>query len=285
MPSSFSSSASSTRTTTESSTLISTSSSSSSTAKSVRFSNTPIYESMKSSRQDNIEDICAFLTSTPTWIDAQHPTANYKTLSFTLDPPDRSELTKLEFEHLQSLSQSTPRLPDRLWVGLNIALTILGLGTSCWIPRGWDRREVFVMKSKVSDAKTIGPYFLHESLTVTLTEEMKDARIHAEAALFSLGVILLELTYQETLEQQSFWATYCEEDGRPNDWTHQCTAMEWQSGVEAYYGDDLSEPIRLCVEGRFSREADLGDSAFVQEVIDNVVVPIERFLSSWRKLS
>jgi hypothetical protein len=59
--------------------------------------------------------------------------------------------------------------------------------------------------------------------------------------------------------------------------------MEWQSKVEAGYGNYLSEPIRLCVEGKFSREANLDDSGFLQEVIDTVVNPLERFLSAWKR--
>ena len=60
--------------------------------------------------------------------------------------------------------------------------------------------------------------------------------------------------------------------------------MEWQSKVEAHYGDDLSEPIRICVEGRFQREADLGNTDFLQDVIDNVLAPLERFVSGWKRI-
>lgn len=180
---------------------------------------------------------------------------------------------------LEAFYGSTPRLPDRLQIGLDLILTILGLGTSCWIPRGWDRREVFVLNGPNTSTK---PFLRHESLSFTLGETLDNTRVHTEASLFSFGVVLLELIYQETLEQQPFWNTYCK-NGQPNDWTHQCAAMEWQSKVEAGYGNYLSEPIRLCVEGKFSREANLDDSGFLQEVIDTVVNPLERFLSAWKR--
>ncbi|KAM5344786.1 hypothetical protein ACJ41O_010648 [Fusarium nematophilum] len=139
-------------------------------------------------------------------------------------------MSKSEIRDLEVFYGSTPRLPDRLQVGLEIALTILGLGTSCWIPRGWDRREVFVLE--VPGSSRDSPFFRHDSLSFTLGETIEDASLHTQATLFSLGVLLLELIYQETLEQQPFWDTYCD-NGQPNDWTHQCTAMEWQSMVEA----------------------------------------------------
>lgn len=150
---------------------------------------------------------------------------------------------------------------------------------SCWIPRGWDRREVFVLNGPNTSTK---PFLRHESLSFTLRETIDDTRVHTEASLFSLGVVLLELIYQETLEQQPFWNKYCD-NGEPNEWTHQCTAMEWQSKVEARYGDDLSEPIRLCVEGGFSKDANLDNPDFLREVLETVVSPLERFLTGWRR--
>lgn len=256
-------------------------SSSGSTRKSVRFSHTPLSSSSTSSSHSQSweRDTCSFLKSTPTWTSKKYLKVDQDAIEFSLQPWDHSILRESRVLDLEAFSKTMPRLPDRLEMGLEIARTILGLGTSCWIPRGWDRREVFVFDSP---PMPIQPYLRHESLSFTLKETIDDPRLHTEATLFSLGVVLLELAYQETLEQQPFWNTYCD-NGQPNDWTHQCTAMEWQSKVEARYGNDLSEPIRLCVEGGFSRDADLDDLEFLQEVIDTVVNPLERFLSGWKR--
>lgn len=258
-------------------------SSSKSIKKSVRFSHDPpSTSSTSSSRSWNwIRDTCLFLNSSPSWTDRQYLKTEQDAVIFSPEPQDQPSSSKLKVEDLGAFYGSTPRLSDRLQVGLDIALTILGLGTSCWIPRGWDRREVFVLYDPKTSTK---PFLRHDSLSFTLGETIDDIRVHTEASLFSLGVVLLELIYQETLEQQPFWDKYCE-NGQPNDWTHQCTAMEWQSKVEARYGDDLSEAIRLCVEGGFSGDANLDNSDFLREVLDTVVSPLEKFLSGWKRVS
>lgn len=246
--------------------------------KSVRFSDnsSSALASLGSSRTW-VRDTCTFLESTSTWTGRLYLKAGQEAIAFSLEAQDQPNLKNSEVKDLEAFYGSTPRLPDRLQIGLEIALTILGLGTSCWIPRGWDRREIFVLKSPNVPTK---PFIQHRLLLCSLKETVDDIRAHTEVTLFSLGVILLELIFQETLEQQPCWDTFCE-NGQPNDWTHQCTAMEWQSQIEPRYGNDLSELIRLCVEGGFSGDANLDNSGFLQEVIDTVVNPLEQFLSGW----
>lgn len=251
-----------------------------STKKLVRFSDTSSSAPVSSGPSTTwVLDTCSFLESTPTWTDQLYLKVGQEAIAFSLEVPDQSGPEKLEMKDLEVFCRNTPRLPDRLQVGLEIALTILGLGTSCWVPRGWDRREVFVLKSPNTSTK---PFIQHQSLSFSLQETVDDIRAHTENTLFSLGVILLELIFQETLEQQPCWDTFCK-NGQPTDWTHQCTAMEWQSQIETRYGNDLSDPVRLCVNGGFLGDANLDNSGFLQEVIDTVVNPLERFLSGWKR--
>ncbi|KAI8715959.1 hypothetical protein NCS52_01105000 [Fusarium sp. LHS14.1] len=222
-----------------------------------------------------IRDTCSFIKSEPIWDGQQYLKAEKDAIAFSIESRDQPSIAKSEIKDLEALYGGTLRLSDRLKIGVEIALTILGLGTSCWIPRGWDRREILVLKGPKTSTK---PFFRHQSLSSTIKEPMDDPRQHTELTMFSLGVILLELLYQETLEQQPSWESNCV-DGEPNDFTHLCTAEEWQSTVEARYGVNISGSIELCLKGGFLTDVNLDNSEFLEEVIDTVISPIEKVLS------
>ncbi|KAK0742160.1 hypothetical protein B0T21DRAFT_124717 [Apiosordaria backusii] len=116
---------------------------------------------------------------------------------------------------LVSVYKSMSLLDHRIRVGVKLAYTILGLGTSPWIPQAWDDRDIQVIGENPALL-----YFQHTSIRSALKREIADAREHAQMAMFTLGIVLLQLLFQERIEDQPYYKSHCDSNGVAHDWTH-----------------------------------------------------------------
>jgi hypothetical protein len=202
-------------------------------------------------------------------------------LLFQCDPPNQAELQESLLEAVSAFSATTPSLPDRLRVGVDLALTILSYGGSGWIPQDWDHQKVMVLRSAQYGKGCSSPYFMYESVCVTLAQPPFDkVELYAKSVLLSLGIILLELTNKALLEGTTFWSKYCPAEGA-NEFTRYCAAVKWLEDVELNQPPNLSDPIKRCLTNHFSSDANLGDAAFLKEVFEGVVAPLESFIAGW----
>ncbi|RSL50188.1 hypothetical protein CEP54_012056 [Fusarium duplospermum] len=229
----------------------------------------------------NITNICSFIKSSPTtdkylgMIEA-----DYHDIKLYLEPQFQGHLLKAQHETMEAVWSSTIDLSARLRVGLSVAVTLLTLGTSSWIPRCWGRNDVFLMRC--NQGSTFGPYLDHTSLSFTLKEEPMNAGDHAVLAMFSLGVLLLELHYRTPLESSPYWDKHCP-GGLRNEYTDMAAAREWYEDLasDPALEEGLAEPVRRCIEASFSTYADMEDRAFLIDVLETVVEPLEEFIDQW----
>ncbi|KAF9874982.1 hypothetical protein CkaCkLH20_07676 [Colletotrichum karsti] len=176
-----------------------------------------------------------------------------------------------------NFSKSVMQLDQRLRLGIKLAYTILGLGTSPWFPRGWGDSDIAICATP-----TPAPFYTHHSIRYALEQGVPNAKTHAEMAIFTLGVIILQLIYQQKLEQQPFYENYWV-DGEVSDATLELAAREWQSYVEEQHGSDVSDVIYRCVYLEFSVRPDLGDEEFIHEVVSTVIEPLEDFVFQYSR--
>jgi hypothetical protein len=99
-------------------------------------------------------------------------------------------------------------------------------------------------------------------------------------ALISLGILLLELCYGETIEQQPFRQKYLRRDGSVGKLTNLKTAREWVQDV-ANEDPDLENVILCCISYNFPQKADWNDVEFRQAVYDNIIKPVEDMARAW----
>jgi len=172
-------------------------------------------------------------------------------------------------------------------VGLATLLTVLSLGPSPWLPPKLHRTHLLVHNdppptTTSSPTASALSYLQHSSLRATLKSppNHSSAADFAKTTLLSLGILLLELVFRETLECQPAWTKFLS-DGQPNEATALCTALQWQKRVEEEFGFGLAEAVRRCVLCMFDAPLDLGSAAFVQAVWAGVVRPLEDFLQGW----
>jgi hypothetical protein len=248
----------------------------------VRFEDTLSTASGIDSEQQTsskISDICAFLNNTATLTKTECFILGQGRLTFRLDSNavNQDELKNVSLEDLESVSKDIPSLKDRLRLGLKIARMIISFGSSGWIPVDLEHSQVFVLKDRNNR-----PYFFHKSLSVTLARQpLGNSEPAIEAALFSLGVILLELADQQGLEKTEYWNNNCHE-GKPNRFTRSCAAVEWYEALELRQSVDLTDPIKRCVKNKFGKAANLEDREFLQELFDGVVTPLEKYIVGWK---
>jgi hypothetical protein len=100
-------------------------------------------------------------------------------------------------------------------------------------------------------------------------------------SLFSLGVLLLELAFAQTLESQPFRKEFLL-NGEPNEFTNLCTAKKWHEQVEPEFGDGIADAIRRCLDCAFGPVADFDNDQFSQAILDDVIYPLESFVSLWK---
>lgn len=249
----------------------------------------PVPRPTPTNEKPKITNICSFIKSPPT-IHAPLGTieADYHDITFYLDPLPQRHLLKAQRQTVEAFWCSTMDLSARLRAGLSVAITLLTLGTSAWIPRCWGRNDLFLMRyslSSKSQAYNLGPYLDHSSLSFALKEEPMNADDHAVLALFSLGVLLLELHYRTPLESSPYWDKHCP-NGLRNEYTDMAAAREWYEDLasDPALEEGLAEPVRRCIEASFSTSADMEDKDFLRDILETAVKPLEEFIDQWSGL-
>jgi hypothetical protein len=197
-----------------------------------------------------------------------------------LDPPHQQLPRPI---NLESFLSSTPRRDTRLRLGLAIVHSVLNLGPD-WIPDTLSKNTVVVLRTEEASGVSAScqPYIFYASIHAALQKnalKSQESAKKARSSLLALGILLLELLFRETLEQQSFRVEYLS-NGQPNEFTDLCTALRWQKKVEGEFGDKLASAIWSCVQCEFD-SPNLERLAFVHAVLAMIVKPIEEFLQAY----
>ncbi|XEV07177.1 hypothetical protein FSHL1_012464 [Fusarium sambucinum] len=233
-----------------------------------------------------ITDICHFIQKPPP-LDVQFLgtiEALDHDLHLILEPRYQMTLLESQTETIDEFLSKTPKPGTRLRIGFSVAVIILALGTSAWVPIAWSRDDIIMKRYHVAQSEdlTFGPYIQHSSLSFTLAETPLQVKYYSEMTIFSLGVLLLELFYRKPLEKSPYWARYCE-DGRPNESTELRAALAWNQDLakDPVLRDGLAEPVRRCLQLSFKSRPDLGSSDFLQDVFGTVIEPLEKFIDDF----
>ncbi|KAK8112801.1 hypothetical protein PG984_013327 [Apiospora sp. TS-2023a] len=178
--------------------------------------------------------------------------------------------------------KDTRHFRDRIELGLLMGRTALVLGRAPWIPladnRGLQNKFVFLTSRYGPRAE---PLVLYESFHAALQEGPVDPERAAESTLLWLGITLLELAFQQKLEDQPFFPDYLQ-NGQPNDYTFQSAAMRWQKDVEWEHGTELAEAIMFCLMPSRLTRRHLGTNPCISEVLEHVLQPLEGILYSMK---
>ncbi|CAO1598697.1 hypothetical protein XANCAGTX0491_002457 [Xanthoria calcicola] len=95
--------------------------------------------------------------------------------------------------------------------------------------------------------------------------------------LLCLGIIILELWFNERIEEQAFYQQFLDQEGNDNEYTAFNAAQKWQEQAMEEAGLDLHNATRRCIYCAFGAASqDLEDEELRQAVYSEVIQPLEK---------
>ena len=103
--------------------------------------------------------------------------------------------------------------------------------------------------------------------------------------LLSLGILILELWFNQSIESLRFRNDYLGKGGKATEYTDYNTAQKWLEQTMDEAGPDLHDPTRRCIYCAFGASSqNLEDDELRKAVCDGVVAPLERLLQRFEEV-
>lgn len=186
----------------------------------------------------------------------------------------------LSYRGIPSETGRTLTRKQRFILANVLAFAILQLQPTSWLSSTWTKDDVaFIGPFTPSSSAFSHPYVSktfppNASINTISNEDCKQS-------LFRLGILLLELTFNKSLETLQIREKYMGPQGVPNEFTDLCTAKAWHREVEGECGEGMSEAIRRCIDCSFGCKPDWHDEEFLEEFFGHVLEPLRVLLRQW----
>ncbi|KAI4259356.1 MAG: hypothetical protein L6R42_004593 [Xanthoria sp. 1 TBL-2021] len=168
---------------------------------------------------------------------------------------------------------------SRLAVAVTLAHSMLQLHTGPWLHESWGKKDVYFVQDQ-KDIIYVEQPFLVRQISATDAESAvttKTTSRGCNTSLLSLGILILELWFNERIEAQPFYKQYQDQDGNDNEYTAFNAAQKWQEQAMEEAGLDLHNPTRRCIYCAFGAASqDLEDEELRRAVYSEVVQPLEK---------
>ncbi|EGO59827.1 hypothetical protein NEUTE1DRAFT_136860 [Neurospora tetrasperma FGSC 2508] len=193
-----------------------------------------------------------------------------------------------------------PPRAARLKIALAVAHSLLELFPSPWFPRDWDKNDIYFSVRPDGSVNTEMPFLIPRNDTSNAQnhkgrESAAESTLHTSRPhdhgdiLLSLGILILEVWFGQSLESQPSWEANFGPNGKEKEFTKFNAAATWQRMV----GDDggllLHNITHRCVYGNFDLVTlSLEDAKLIKAVYENVVMKLQCFyrdvfVSSWER--
>ncbi|KAF8421820.1 hypothetical protein EV426DRAFT_711622 [Tirmania nivea] len=194
-----------------------------------------------------------------------------------------------------NLSSALTRRRTRLEVVVILATSLLQLYPGPWLGERWGKQDVFFFQSADGTIHTHLPFLLSQfQSSTTLQSSSKIDGILANPQsrgggpsppLLSLGILILELWFNQSIESLRFRNDYLGKGGKATEYTDYNTAQKWLEQTMDEAGPDLHDPTRRCIYCAFGASSqNLEDDELRKAVCDGVVAPLERLLQRFEEV-
>ena len=179
---------------------------------------------------------------------------------------------------------------SRLHIAVILANSMLQLHTGPWLCDTWGKRDIYFLESQDGFIHTAYPFLVsefgqsHQAPSTEPGQARPNRSIFrsCNSSLLSLGILILELWFNQTIESQPFRYNFQGPDGKDNEYTDFNTAQKWQEQAIEEAGLDLHNATRRCIYCAFGAVSqDLENEELRRAVYSEVVQPLERLLSSF----
>lgn len=177
----------------------------------------------------------------------------------------------------------------RLSLAVILANSLLQLHTGPWLQETWGKKDIYFLQGRDGVIHTTNPFLICHfgSKPDTPSRSGSDGQSRVErsfgafnSSLFSLGIVILELWFNQTIESQPFRRDFLGPDGQENEYTSFNVAQKWQECAMEEGGLDLHNPTRRCIYCAFGPVSqDLEDEELRKAVFSGVVQPLEQLLA------
>lgn len=176
----------------------------------------------------------------------------------------------------------------RFEMAAHIASALLQIQTSPWLSTRWSKHDFYFLADSHAlysnypyVSQSFDPRF-EDSLTLTTNTPVceEDTR----TALFTVGVIILELIFGHNIESCDFRPRYYGANNQANDLTNMCTARKWAKKVLGECGPDIDDVVRRCLDCSFGPRPNFQDPRFREAVYEGVIKPLAEHLKIWQPL-
>lgn len=190
------------------------------------------------------------------------------------------------------------RRRTRLEIAVILASSLLQLHPGPWLAERWGKRDIFFFQSTDGTIHTHLPFLLskfkssHDTGLQVPSDGGVDcvvgrptSRCGYNTPLLSLGIMILELWFNQAIESQPFRNGFLGAGGKETEYTDYNTAQKWQEQTMDQAGLELHSPTRRCIYCAFGAASqNLEDDELRKAVYEEVVVPLERLLQRFEEV-
>jgi len=189
---------------------------------------------------------------------------------------------------------------ERLTLAVNLASSLLQLHTTPWVNERWNKRDILFLASntRIYSGSQPRPIDIERPLLAQRFHSNGPAAssinpfnlprpTHPNLSVLSLGIMLLELWFATPIESRRLPSDLV--DGQPNSSTDLAVAERWVKenvnleNMPAGYWQAVSSCI-YCFFQPMPRDKSLENPDFREAVWQNIVVPLDRELQTWKGL-
>lgn len=201
--------------------------------------------------------------------------------------PDTAGLVSLpdilEANHQESIGIARQR---RFEIAAHIASALLQIQTSPWLSTRWSKHDFYFL----ADFHTL--YSNYPYVSQSFDSRFKDSLASTtnnpiceedtRTALFTVGMIILELIFGRNIESCKFRRLYYGANDQANDLTNICTARKWAENVLEDSGPEIADVVWRCLNCSFGPRPNFQDTRFREAVYEGVIQLLADHLKIWQ---
>ncbi|ORY02185.1 hypothetical protein BCR34DRAFT_605665 [Clohesyomyces aquaticus] len=161
-------------------------------------------------------------------------------------------------------------------LALTLASAVLQLHDTPWLPRSWDTKDIFILRS-LTGAMLPSHFYVSQTFTPSGTTQTskKRRRCVKNEMVFALGIALLELSHGRPV--LSFKeAEDMNEFGQEDVMTEVSIATRLADDLNKFESENYAKAVLRCIRCSFDTFTyDFNDREFREKFYDGVIVPLQ----------
>jgi hypothetical protein len=177
---------------------------------------------------------------------------------------------------------------ERMSVALTLAYALMELHLTPWVPANLFKTDVYFFQRKDGVVLTRNPFLLSEVASTKKEAQpsppaFDDHDDHGKA-LLSLGILIMELWFGESIESKSCWKEVCGADDQQRHFTYFNAALTWQREAQSSGGKKLHDITQRCIYGNFGvTTRNFSNDQFATAVFEGVIRELKGLLDCFEE--